>query len=129
MSSRMMECGIPIGFRFFIDSTSSRWFSAWLPSKAILPTFTVGPSLMWKVSATAAGGMVFTSVRMLANWWPCSPSISCNTTSARFTWVGSYWLSTESGTFSFLKRSSTSETEIAFSPVYSMVRMVGFSRT
>ena len=76
---------MPMGFRFFIAAHEFAVAQRMLPVKAILPTLTVGPSLMTNVSATRAGGMVLTSVRMTANWWPCSPSISCNTTSARLT--------------------------------------------
>ena len=40
----------------------------------ILPTLTTGPSLMLKFTCTEAGGIVLTSVLMVANWWPCSAS-------------------------------------------------------
>ncbi len=64
---------------------------------------------MLKLTCTEAGGMVLTSVLMVANWWPCSASSCLMTVSACVILVGSYWLSTERRTFSFLKRSSTSE--------------------
>ena len=70
-----------------------------------------------EVTCTEAGGMVFTSVLMVANWWPCSERMSLRTVSARLILVGSYWLSTERPTFSFLKRSSTSSCETALSPL------------
>ena len=66
---------------------------------------------MLKLTCTEAGGMVLTSVLMVANWWPCSASSSLITVSARLILAGSYWLSTVRPTFSFLKRSRTSETD------------------
>ena len=73
-----------------------------------LPTLTVGPSLILKVRETAAGGMVFTSQRTVANWCPCSERSSLRTTTARVMLAGLYWLSTEMATLAFLKRSRTS---------------------
>ena len=84
-----------------------------LPSNLILPTLTFGPSLITKVIPTAAGGICRTSVRIVANWRPCSESRFLSETSAFLMRVGSYWLSTTSPTLSCLKRSrmSLSETE------------------
>ena len=113
----MIECGMPIGFRFLIAPRSVRSLRLLLPWNAILPTFTVGPSLMLKVIATDAGGIVLTSGVIVANWCPCSASRSFSTTSARLILVGSYWLSTESRTFAFLKRSSTSDCVTALRPL------------
>ncbi len=67
---------MPMGFRFFIERRSGRAPMCWLPAKWIWPTFTVGPSLMLKFTCTEAGGMVLTSVLMVANWWPCSARMS-----------------------------------------------------
>ena len=62
--------------------------------------------------------MVLTSVLMVANWCPCSASNSLESTvSACLILVGSYWLSTVRPTFSFLKRSSTSDGETVFRPL------------
>ncbi len=105
----MIECGIPIGFRFFIAPRKVRLLRLVFPSNAILPTFTVGPSLTLNVIATEAGGIFLISGVTVANWCPCSASRSFNTTTARAILVASYWLSTESGTFAFLKRSRTSD--------------------
>ncbi len=106
-----------MGFRFFIERRSSRLLMCWLPVNLIWPTFTVGPSLMLKFTCTEAGGMFLTSGLMVANWCPCSDRISLSTVAARMILAGSYWLSTERPTFSFLKRSSTSETETEFRPL------------
>ena len=102
MFSRMIEWGIPIGFRFCIAARRVRSLTSVLPSNSILPTFTVGPSLILNVTATDAGGIVLISVRMVANWCPCSASNCFSTVSARFTFVSSNWLSTENGTFVLL---------------------------
>ncbi len=115
--SRKIELGIPIGFRFFIAARSTRSESAVLPSNTILPTFTVGPSLMLNVTATEAGGIVFTSSFTVANWCPCSASSAFSTVSARLMRVGSYWLSTVSPTFSFFSRSAISDSETALMPL------------
>ena len=61
----------------------------------ILPTLTFGPSFTTKVMPTAAGGICRTSVRMVANWRPCSASRFLIETSAFLMRVGSYWLSTD----------------------------------
>ncbi len=53
--SRKIECGIPIGRRFFIAARSSREGMAWFPVKVIFPTFTVGPSLMMKLIGHRGG--------------------------------------------------------------------------
>ena len=58
---------MPIGFRFFIERRSNEAAQCWLPVKLISPTFTAGPSLMLKFTCTEAGGMVLTSVLMVAN--------------------------------------------------------------
>ena len=68
-----------MGFRFFIERRRSRLLRCWLPVNLILPTLTVGPSLILKLICTEAGGMVLTSVLMVANWWPCSASNSLRT--------------------------------------------------
>ena len=113
----MIEYGMPMGFRFFIERRSSSPLRCWLPVNLIWPTFTVGPSLTLKFTCTEAGGIVFTSVLMVANWCPCSDRMSLSTVSARLILVGSYWLSTDRETFSFLNRSRTSDTEAEFSPL------------
>ena len=59
---------MPMGLEFFMAARSVRLLMRWLPSKPILPTLTVGPSLMMNVIATRAGGIVLTSVRTVANW-------------------------------------------------------------
>ena len=50
---------MPMGFRLCIASRSTRALTLVLPVKAILPTFTVGPSFTLNVSETAAGGSGF----------------------------------------------------------------------
>ena len=70
-----------------------------------------------------------TSERTVANWWPCAASSSLITTSARFTLVGSYWLSWVSPTLRSLNLSSTSLCDTELRPMYLISRMVGFSFT
>src|ERR1035441_849514 len=82
MFSRKMECGMPMGLRFFMAARSVRSPTCLLPRKRMRPTLTLGPSLMTKVTPTAAGGMGRTSVRMVANWRPCSASSCLRRTSA-----------------------------------------------
>ena len=50
-----------MGLRFFMERRRSSGLMCLLPVKRMLPTFTVGPSLMVKLTCTMAGGMVLTS--------------------------------------------------------------------
>ena len=118
-----------MGFRFFIAPRSVRLETSLLPSNLMWPTLTVGPSFTLKFTDTEAGGIVLMTVWIVANWCPCSASNSFNTVSASLILVGSYWLSTDRGTFAFLNRSRTSDWETELNPLYVMSRIVGRSRT
>ncbi len=50
-----------------MEARSTRELTLLLPVKVILPTLTLGPSLMAKLTWTLEGGMVLTSVRTVAN--------------------------------------------------------------
>src|SRR5437016_12758880 len=104
MFSRKMECGIPIGRRFFMAPRRIRLLTCLLPSKRIFPTLTLGPSFTTNVMLTAEGGLGRTSVRTVANCLPCSESSSLLVTSAFVTLVVSYGLSGESPTFRSLQQ-------------------------
>ncbi len=115
-----MECGIPIGWVFFIARITSFSEKTLFPTMLIWPTLTLGPSSMLKITSRELGGMRRMSGSTLANWRPRSPSNSFNTTAARCTWFGSYWDSTERPTFRSLNRSRISETVTDLAPSYLM---------
>ena len=58
---------MPIGFKFCIAARRSRELTALLPENVMFPTLTVGPSLTLKLTETDEGGIVRTSVWMVAN--------------------------------------------------------------
>ena len=52
---------MPMGLQVLHRLAQGAALTFLLPSNAILPTLTVGPSLMWKLTDTEAGGIVLTS--------------------------------------------------------------------
>ena len=109
---------MPMGLRFFMAARSVRSPTCLLPRKRMRPTLTLGPSLMTKVTPTAAGGIgrhFGADGGELASM--LGEQFLEGRTSAFLIFVGSYWFSTASPTLRSLNRSSTSLVETAFRPV------------
>ena len=122
MFSRKMECGTPIGRRFFIARITQRSLNTWLPWMSMLPTLTLGPSVTLNVTSSEEGGIWRISGVTVANWRPRSARNSLSTTEARWILLGSYCDSTESPTLRSLNRSRISETVTDFAPSYLIER-------